>query len=198
VNALTKAKVIVEVNKATENGARFASVQYRTIAKYDKDGKLVDGNELSRYRLLLGCSVENAYRADITRLSKRLARLEKLPQLDTLRQAAISEILASRKESLAVGIGNNSKYTLVDTFESIAPGIKMHKESGELYLFGRSLGKTVIEPGVHKHVNSAPLTIAKRKESATLPGGKWRTFRVSIENLRDIRANGKTLEIVAA
>lgn len=189
---IEKLKVLAEVAKSTANGARFASILYRTIEKRNAAGKVVEGGELSRYRLLLGCSVENAYKADIRRLKGRLSRL---PATDSLRREAIEAILASRNESLTVGIGNNSKYTLKDVYETIAPGIRLHSETGEIYIFGRSLGKTVITPGVHKHVNSAPLTIAKREESKSLPGGKWRTFKVELGNLKDIRANGNTIEL---
>jgi hypothetical protein len=60
------------------------------------------------------------------------------------------------------------------------------------------MGKTVIEPGVHKAVKSAPKTIEKNKIRAGLKNTRIREFRITPENFMQACANGNVLEIMAA
>lgn len=161
-------------------GAKFASVTYRTK----------ESHELAKYSIILGASTEVLYQKDIAQLDELYPTLE--ADLDKLACKAIRD---SREESLTLGIGNNTKYTCADTYvdaEGI-PGVRIHKETGTLYVTGLVEHKTVIEAGVYKHVNSKPLTIAKRKIEKTLPSGRFRLL--IIKRVKRIAAMGEVLEI---
>jgi hypothetical protein len=46
-------------------------------------------------------------------------------------------------------------------------------------------------------VNHRPLTVAKNKISSLLKRDKFREFRIDMNQIEEVNANGKTLEIVA-
>jgi hypothetical protein len=162
-------------------GSKFANIVYRVKRN----------NELAKYRIILGADTETLYEKDIAALKALLPTLESALDIE-----ACSAILASREESLILGIGNNTKYTCADTYvhaEGIK-GVKVHKETGALYVSGLVEEKTVLEAGEpEKPVKSKPLTIAKRKIEKTLPSGRFR--QLIIGNVRRCAANGEVLEI---
>jgi hypothetical protein len=165
-------------------GAKFANVVYR----------VKKNNELAKYRIILGASTEVLYQKDIVKLEELYPTLE--AELDKLACAAI---LDSRKESLTLGIGNNTKYTCADVYVEAdgIPGVKIHKETGCLYVTGLLEEKTVIEAGEpYKEVKSRPLTIAKRKIEKDLPSHRFR--QLIIKRVRRLAANGEVLEIEGA
>lgn len=141
--------------------------------------------EIARHTIRFGASIENAYRAD-------LAKLEKLkPALAGVALEACNELIASLRESLEKGIGNNSAFTGADTYVSIAKGIKAHKETGEIYVSGFSRSKVVIEKGAEKVTKSSAKTIEKNKLRRLLLSGKFRQF--ALPATLSARVNGKEL-----
>lgn len=166
------------------NGAKFANLTYRTEKT----------KELSRYSLILGASTEVLYTKDIEILEDMVTRL------DGIKLEAAQAILASRRQSLEKGIGSNDAYTNADTYVHVdgIPGVRIHKETGILYVAALSQGKTVIEEGEpQKPVNSRPLTIAKKEIEKTLPSARFRLFKLTIQNIRRAALNGEVLEIEA-
>lgn len=164
-----------------KKGAKFANFLYRV----KKTG------ELSRYHLILGASTETLYQKDVVKLEAML------PTLKGIEFEAASAILNSRKESLTVGIGNNSKYTCADVYVDVdgVPGVKIHKETGYLYVTGLCESKTVVEEGEPQPpVKSKPLTIAKRKIEKELPSARFRQF--ILKRVTKATMNGETLELV--
>lgn len=164
-------------------GAKFASLTYR--AK--------ESGELARHVVILGASTEVLYTKDIEILEDMVTRLT------GIELTAANELLASRRQSLDKGIGNNDAYTNADTYVYAQgiPGVRIHKETGILYVSGLVESKKVIEEGTHKKVNSSEKTIAKRKIEKTLPSGRYRLFRLTAENVKRAACNGEVLEIEA-
>jgi hypothetical protein len=164
-------------------GAKFANIVYRVKRN----------NELARYRIILGAHTDKLYQKDIEKLTALIPTLTDLVELE-----AAYAILNSRNESLIVGIGNNSAYTNADTYVQAdgIPGVKIHKETGCLYVTGLVEEKTVLEAGEpEKPVKSRPLTIAKRKIEKTLPSGRFR--QLIIKNVSRLACNGDVIEMEA-
>jgi hypothetical protein len=141
--------------------------------------------EIARHTIRFGASIEKAYRAD-------LAKLEKLaPSLSGVTLEACNELIASFRESLTKGVGNNSAFTCADVYASIAKGVKVHKQTGEIYVSGFSRQKKVIQEGAKKSVKSSAKTIAKNKLRESLLSGKFRQF--ALPATLSARVNGKEL-----
>jgi hypothetical protein len=169
-------------------GAKFASFLYRSKGT----------GELARHTIILGASTETLYQKDI----EVLQFLMDAGEFDGIRLEAAAAILKSRHESLTVGVGHNSAYTHSpengDTYVYPVglPGIRVHKETGEVYVNGLTEGKVVIEAGEYKVVKSRPLTLAKKEIEKMIPGSRFRQF--ILRNVRTAKLNGEVLEIEMA
>ena len=168
---------------------RFASFEY--CAK--------GTGEVARHTVRLGASVEAAYAKDIRTLEKELYSMQvALNDGHAWKGVSLSvailaceEMIASLKESIEKGVGNNSAYTCADTYTTLAKGVKAHKESGEIYVSGFSRQKKVITQGVYKSVKSSEKTLAKKKLQNLLLSGKFRQF--ALPATISAKLNGKEL-----
>jgi hypothetical protein len=165
--------LLAEILKTSS--ARFASFTYSAKGT----------GEVARHTLRLGASVEAAYKKDLATL-QRLA-----PKLGGVDAEACAELIASLRESLEKGVGNNSAYTNADTYLPIAKGVKIHKETGEIYVSGFSRAKVTLEAGTFKSVKSSEKTIAKNKLRKGLLSGKIRQF--ALPATLSARMNGKEM-----
>lgn len=164
-----------EIKTLASTGARFISLIYTAKGT----------GEVARHTLAVGVSIENAYWRDVAILTA------KRPTLAGLALQACDELLASLRESLEKGVGNNSAYTCKGVYEPIARGLKLQVETGVLHVTGFSIGKEVIAPGVYRDVKSKPLTVEKDKLRKGLKSGKFRQYAVS--ELETVAMNGKRL-----
>lgn len=142
---------------------------------------------VTRYTVHLGVCLRGAYE----RALKELEANRNLYVNDAVQLQAIDELIASVKNSLDKGIGNNDAYTKKDKYERLAPNLKYDKDSGKIYLSGFVIGKTVLEHKKdRKPVNSAPKTIAKnviRKRHTKLD--KFRDFILDEKHFGSISVN---------
>lgn len=167
---------------AAAQGAKFVSFVYTAKGT----------GEVARHSLILGASTENLYERD-------LAKLEEMrPTLTGIALVACDELIASRRESLEKGVGNNSQYVHgaenADTYAPTAiKGLMIHKETGHLHVRALTHGKTVITPGVYKTVKSSEKTLAKKAISKDLPSERIRQF--DLGRVSRARLNGETLEL---
>jgi hypothetical protein len=171
-----------------KNGATFATFVYKTK----------ETGEVAKYNIILGATTENLYKKDIPLLERMVKLLKGIKAADHTIKAA-EELLASRNESLTKGVGNNDSYTQKDTYDYVAglTGVRMHKETGALYVNGLLNRKEVISAGTpRKAVKSAPKTLAKKKIGYMLPSGRYRMF--ALPNVTKAAINGDVLEIVVA
>ena len=168
-------------------GASFANFLYT-----NKVGGRVLTPETAKHQLVLGASTEELYRKDVDILSVLVDKAG----LSPVYQTAARELLDSRIASLTLGVGNNPEYTQADTYIHFTGlrGVKMHKETGELYVAGLSISKTVLTPGTYKEVKSSEKTLAKNGISLTLPSGKYRQYK--LERIQRAALNGNVLELV--
>lgn len=181
-NLLTSALSVIRSTYA--KGARFASILYTAKGS----------GEVARHVVCLGVSIERAYRRDLaTLLAKRETMFDHYYNIiaPIAQLEAIDELIGSLRESLTVGVGNNSAYTCRDTYVNLATGIKAHATTGELYVTGFAIGKTVLSAGVHKVVKSSAKTIAKKALRRTMKSGKFRQF--ALDAATAIKADGKVL-----
>lgn len=140
--------------------------------------------ERARHLLVLGATIQGLYERDIEMLEGIL------PGLTGLDRKAAEAIIATRRESLAVGIGNNPRNTNVNTYEHVG-GLLVHRETTEVYVHGVSVKKKVLERGTYTTRNSSPLVKAKNELMRSLPSGKLRQFDLGL--VESARMHGKVL-----
>lgn len=180
----------METTTATANAfdvvRNFAKIERPKFVAFEYQNK----NERQAVIVLLGANLENVYSRDILALENALNF-----ETDSLRIAVIREVIDSMRESLDKGIGNNSKYTNADTYEHIGANMKIHKETGELYVTGFVVRKTTLEIlQPYDKKNSSEKTLAKdnvkRKYTRM---AKFRQYIIKPENMLKVSANGNRL-----
>ena len=132
-------------------------------------------------------------------LARHIVKLDALiPTLSGVNLEAATEILKSRQESLQKGIGNNSDYTCKDVYVHLddMQGVKAHKETGVVYISGRSMSREVLEEGIPlPPVKSSPKTLAKKEISKSLQSNKFRQF--ILKNITKAEVFGVVLKVEA-
>jgi hypothetical protein len=174
------ASVIKTLKAATDKsvtGVSFVSIRYT-----NKSG------EVSNNLINIGASYENAKRKDITYLENidtTAHEFKSAPDLIESARVALIEAFLKPDENRS----NGQK----DAYTQIVPGVKVHNETGLLYVYGYREQKTVLVKGEYKTVKSAALTIAKNELRKLLKTGKFTQYSLELGNT--IKANGETLEL---
>jgi len=171
------------LNVATERGASFVGVTYRT----KKSG------ELSRYTLAVGVSYTNL-------VTKSLAEARSVVvgnnAKNSIERKAKAEVLRSLRNTLENGKNGeqNDAYTKKGRYQEVAAGVTLF-DDGTFELKGIVVSRKVLEVGVHKQVKSYPLTIAKDAIRKQLSLAKWRTLCLDSGALDSLRAGRKEIEV---
>jgi hypothetical protein len=106
-----------------------------------------------------------------------------------IEERAQRELLAGFESSLA----RTDEEVRDDGYMTVGDGIRVKRDSGEVYVSGLVQKKTVIEPGEYKEVKSSALTIVKGRMRRGLPVGKWRQFRIG--EAEEVVVGGKRMRV---
>ena len=132
-------------------------------------------------------------------LQRSILMLEAVVPADELEAQAKAELLASYQKSLDKVEGEPLEVLgehydrVLDPSGAPIKGIKVHKESGALHLFGLAYRKTVLQAGTYKATNKRPLTLAKDKLRKGLPVERFRQFIVKPGQVEEIRVENLSL-----
>ena len=175
-----KIKSIDTLRSATDKGCKFVSFLYTSKGT----------GETSRYQINFGIDYHNAVQADKEALNAYS------PQND-LEVEAKAQMMKSMTETLTEGV--SSSYTQQDTFDNIGKGIRQHRETGEIYLYGFVQSKEQIAPPTNpkKPVNSRPLTLAKKniEKTCEFKRNRFGQFILNPNNIGGIVVCGDVVEI---
>ena len=145
--------------------------------------------ELARHTLLLNVNRRNALARDLAVLAARL------PKLTGVFRQACEELIASITETLTTG--QNSQYTKAGYYTAEGNGNLQTSIKDVCYVRGYSIGKEVLEAGTYKTVKSSDKTKAKNALRKALKNTRIREFRITPENFKVARAEGKAIVIDA-
>jgi flagellar biosynthesis component FlhA len=172
-------QAIVELSKIS-SGCKFVSIRnYRN-----------NEGEVSNYLINVGLSVQDQKEKDLVKLNE--AKFE-----NPLLEKARIEMIETKTKNLNKETASNQSLAQTDAYVSIAPNVRLHKETYSFKVTGFKVKKEVIVPIEYKAVNSSPLTIAKKKvgKEINLLMDNFRQF--SFENMENttIKLNGETIEV---
>ena len=175
-----KIKAVDQLREATEKGCKFMTFLYTSKGT----------GETSKYQINFGIDYHNAVEAD------KLA-LESYEPKDELEKEAKTQMLQSMTETLTEGV--SSSYTQKETFDNIGKGIRQHRETGELYIYGFVQSKEQVAPPTKekKPVNSRPLTLAKKsiEKACEFKRNRFGQFILTPQNIGGIVVCGDVVEI---
>lgn len=159
--------------------------------------------ELSNYTLNVGINYENVLKNDFNTLKNNqveiVETLKKSYPIAIIEQA-YNELLTSLEKRLSDEItkanlrAENDKTILasdaqIDAYINLTKGIKLHKDTMQLHVFGLVVKKTVLKAIEYKQTKSRELTIVKNKieKFCDFKQSKYRTF---IFNKADVKIKG--------
>lgn len=179
--------IIAEITKeiAAIKGCQFASFTYLTKSS----------GKLARFTVALGFSYHKLVEKSVLELE--LLIKEHRSTWDKITNEAADAVMASLKKTLdAHSRGEqNEDYTKKNQYIPIGNGLSVNTTDNTIQLFGVINSETILKEGTYKKVNSAELTIAKRKIEKMLPISKFREFALDASQIEKVRVNGETFEI---
>ena len=174
-------QVISLLNKAVKNSP--TGVSFVAINKYTNSA-----NEVSNNLINIGASYQNAKNSDIEFLENiKFSEYEFKSELSVL-ETAKAELIAS-----FISPNENRSNGQTEASTTICSGIKVHNETGVLYVYGYRKNKVVLKTGEYKTVKSSAKTIAKNELRKLLKTGKFTQYALEIGN--EVKAKGDTLEL---
>ena len=122
--------------------------------------------------------------------------VEYLKSLDvkTLKSSIDSSLLVEAKDALLSALIKPNKAMSdgqINAYEKLNNGLKVHNETGHLYVYGMKVKKKVISEGEYKEDTRKPLTIAKDIIRATMKSTQYRQYR--IDRAEKFTVSGDTL-----
>lgn len=175
------AKVIAMLNgaiKSSPTGVSFFSIRNYTNAYGEVANHLI--NVGMNYKNCVAKDIEYLQNLDVTTMEWKSSMVDIFKAKEAL-------IKAFQKPS------ENRSKGQVDAYTHIVEGVKVHNQTGNLYIYGYRQYKVVIKNGEYPIVNSKPETIAKDELRKLLKTNKFVNYSLAIGN--ELRANGDTIEI---
>ena len=164
-----------------------SSSTFLTIKSYTNES-----SEVADYSIIFHMSYKNA-------LERSISVIDSFIPNDDFEAQAKLELLVSFNTSLDKLIHTpieelNDGYTrFFDSDGSHIKGVKLHKESQTLHLYGLVVHKKVLIPGNYKKINKKPLTIVKDKLRYMTPVGKFRQFKITPDQVESISVENISL-----
>lgn len=180
--ALQVIKAVKEAVEKSITGVSFVSVKNYT----NKQG------EVSNNLINIGIKYENAKKKDIAFLNE--LNIEKAVKEFGLKSEL--SLLEQAKKDLMVAFikpDQNRSQGQINAYTTIFEGVKVHNETGVLYIYGYREKKEVLVKGEYKSVNSSALTIAKNELRSLLKTNKYTQYALEVGNT--LKLNGETLEL---
>ncbi|MHA1754672.1 MAG: hypothetical protein ACTSYR_04060 [Candidatus Odinarchaeia archaeon] len=179
VSNLTKQvlSLIVTINKMS-----FVGLTYTNKA-----------GEKASYTVGVNFSYPNAIVKDLDKLNNaNIENLTKLVQFPKeLVEKAVNKLTTSFINNQNKETQSNQSKGQQDAYINIFDGIKIHKDTQEVKLYGMKIQKTIIEKGIYKPKNSRDLTLCQNaiKKALNFTTSKYRMFSITLENFHQLNAN---------
>ena len=146
-------------------GCGFVSLKYRNAE-----------GELSKRLINLGAKLDNAKKKDLQTITDGIIYIESGKYTKADWDTALLEVKQSLiKPNEVRSEAQKNAYVVLNEDNG---SVKYNMNTQEVYLFGKSERKEVIEPGVYPVVNSRAKTIAKQEIGKSLTTTKFRTFKL--------------------
>ena|ERR1035437_7967979 len=173
------------------NGAKFINL----------NGYINEAGEVANHNILVNINVMNAKKTDnetlhntnVEVISKKSAKTFALDIFNL----ALSEMIISSDKNISENKEDRTAQSQAqtDAYIQIGKGLKLHKETGLIHIFGFKNKKKILTPGVYKPVNSSDKTLAKKEitKVLNLRSGKFHTFKIA--QIESVNMENNTLNI---
>lgn len=110
---------------------------------------------------------------------------------------AIDKLISSFEKNKNEETASEQSKAQSDSYLQITNGLRLHIETGKIYLYGATLSKTVLVQGTFKEVNSRELTLCQNavKKHFNFKTVKFRQYVLDPEQLSEVKAAGQTFQL---
>jgi hypothetical protein len=163
------------------------SATFLSIIGYTASGS----GEVADHSIVFHISYENALRKSVAVLD------EYVPENDLEIQAK-NELLLSFHKSLG-DMETTAVEDIDDGYQrffeggTVVKGVKLHKDTNTLHIWGMANKKVVRTPGTYKPVKSSALTLTKNKLRNLCSVSKFRQFKITPDQVDAIKVENLTL-----
>lgn len=161
-------------------------------------------NEIADFTINVNVSIQATKEKDFDKLQSLnecdlKAISEKIDQPLSLIQTALTELIESAKKNLNEDLNERTAQSQgqTDSYVVLTDGLKLHKDSLEVYVYGFQNQKKVIKEGdERKETKKQAKTICKDaiKKYCELKMDKYRTFKLG--QIDSLRITGDTIQIL--
>jgi hypothetical protein len=173
-NFNTTTELMANLNEI-RNGVSFVNILYTNQA-----------DEVQKTTFNVGVSYNKAKEKDFAFLETLdVKTLKSDMPTELLEQARVALLEALLKPNKAKSEAQKNAY------EHLINGVKMHKETKDLYVFGMKVKKTIVSVGEYKEDTRKPLTKAKDLIRTKMKSTKYRQYK--IESTAKVKVRGNEL-----
>jgi hypothetical protein len=171
------------------NGSSFVGIRNYENSK----------GEISNHVIIANFNYGNAVEKDLAKLkgatSEDVENIAKGGHTAENVKQAIAKLIAGFEKNSNPETASNQSVAQKDTYTKITDCIKMHNETGELYIYAIGHSKKVVKEIEYKPVNSNALTLAQNavKKYFDLTTAKYRSFVVSEDKMESVAITGDTV-----
>lgn len=159
-------------------------------------------NELANHVVIADFSYGEAVKRDLKKLQKATeADVENIAfsnnfSTDLVKQA-IQKLTDSFIKNQNPETASNQSKGQKDAYTQITNSIKVHNETGKIYIYALHVSKEVLEEGAYEPKNSKDLTLAQNavKKYFNFSTAKYRSFVVDEEQLGAVSITGDTITL---
>ena len=155
--------------------------------------------EIANHVVIANFSYKKAVKKDLKALQtitdeQKQAIAKKGFSIEMIEQA-IEKMKTSFINNLNPETQSNQSKAQQDAYLNITNGIKLHIETGKLFMYALTVpeSKQIIQEGEHKKVNSRPLTLCQNeiKKVLNFSTAKFRQFSISPDQLTGVNISGE-------
>ena len=160
-------------------------------------------NELANHVVIANFSYYNAVVKDLNALRmstnndvKAISEATKFSQ-DLINQA-IDKLTLAFENNLNPETKSNQSKAQEEIYEQINACMKVHIETGKIFIYALGISKVVLEAGEYKQVNSKDLTLAQNavKKYFNFSTAKFRQFTVNSDQLTGVNIDGDKITVL--
>lgn len=159
-------------------------------------------NEIANHVINVNFSYNNAVINDIKKLQnateKDIVNIARQFNIEVdLVKKAMDKLLNSLINNQNKETASNQSKAQNDSYISICPSIKIHRETRNFYIYGLRVSKNVLVEGEYKKVNHRPLTVAQNaiKKYFDFTTAKYKNYIVAPDKLKAVASNKNLIQL---
>jgi len=158
--------------------------------------------EIANHNILINFSYANAVKKDLEKLRNiTMKEMKSIADKGNFRLElvtfAVNKLTESFEKNMNKETSSNQSKAQNESYFNITDAVRLHLETGKLYIYGMTISKTVIVKGEYKTVNSRELTLCQNaiKKHLNFSTAKFRQYAIDPEQLEAVKIAGDLMNL---